>query len=138
VTRRSAAGGFAYAEVMIAALILALCAVPAANAIRNGLDAGQAGPAKAAELLCVRNLMETVLAEPYATLNMAAGSGKYNLDADAVCTARKVDITLQRFDGATLVNLPAAATDEQKSTALLKVRVYQEPAGYTFTTVVAR
>jgi hypothetical protein len=69
---------------------------------------------------------------------LAAGSGKYNLDADAVCTARKVDITLQRFDGATLVNLPAAATDEQKSTALLKVRVYQEPAGYTFTTVVAR
>jgi len=138
VTRRVAAGGFAYVEVMIAALILALCAVPAANAIRNGLDAGQAGPAKAAELLCVRNLMETVLAEPYATLNQAADTGKYNLDADAACAARKVDITLQRFDGAALGNLPTAATDEQKRTALLKVQVYQEPAGYTFTTVVAR
>lgn len=138
MTPRGAGGGFAYVEVMIAALILALCAVPAANAIRNGLDAGQAAPAKTAELLCVRNLMETVLAEPYATLNAAAGTNKYDLAADQTCAARKVAITRQQFDGATLTALPDSASDEQIKTALLKVDVSQDPAGYAFTTVVAR
>lgn len=136
--RRRAARGVAYAEVMVAAVILALCAVPAANAIRNGLDAGQAGPAKAAELLCVRNLMESVLAEPYAVLNAAAGTDAYNLGKSNDCAARTVEITLQQFDGAQLSDMPAAASDEQKKTALLKIKAYQDRDGYAFVTVVAR
>ena len=36
------ARGFAYAEVLIAAVMLALCALPAADAIRNGIAANRA------------------------------------------------------------------------------------------------
>ncbi len=144
--------GFAYAEVMIAALILALCAVPAANAIKNGLDAATISQSKALELRCVRNLMETVLAEPYFNLNAAAeaagsdGVTSYSLPKDAACNARTVRITLHRLDGANLIDLPAvpqtipptAPADEQRRTALLKVQVAMDSSTYSFATMVAR
>ncbi len=144
--------GFAYAEVMIAALILALCAVPAADAIKNGLDAATVGQSKAAELRCVRNLMETVLAEPYFNLNAAAeaadGNGvtRYSLPKDGACDVRTVKITLHRFGGVKLIDLPAvpqtipptAPADEQRRTALLKVQVGMDNATYRFSTMVAR
>lgn len=142
---RMQARGFAYVEVMLAAFILALCAVPAANAIRNGLDAGTVAPAKAIELQCVRNRMEAVLAEPYLNLNavgeaiaQALPAPTYNLPADTVCAARTVDIALQFFDGAKLTAVPATATDEQRKTALLKIRVSMAGSPYSFTTVLAR
>jgi len=150
VNRRQA--GFAYAEVMIAALILALCAVPAANAIKNGLDAATVGQSKAAELRCVRNLMETVLAEPYFNLNAAAeaatsdGVTSYSLPRDGACDVRTVRITLHRFEGVKLNDLPAlpqtipptAPADEQRRTALLKVQVGMDNSTYRFSTMVAR
>lgn len=129
---------------MIAALILALCAVPAANALRNGLTAADAGPARAAQLQCVRNRMEAVLAEPYLNQNAVAEAillklptPTYNLPKDATCDARTVDITLQQFDGSKLT--PVTTTvDEQRKMALLKIRVSMDNADYAFTTVVAR
>jgi Tfp pilus assembly protein PilV len=144
--------GFAYAEVMIAALILALCAVPAANAIKNGLDAATVSRDKALELRCVRNRMEAVLAEPYFNLNAAAeaagsdGITSYSLPKADGCDARTVKITLHRLDGATLVDLPAAPqtvpptapADEQRRTALLKVQVSMDRSTYSFATMVAR
>lgn len=144
--------GFAYAEVMIAALILALCAVPAANAIKNGLNAATVGQDKALELRCVRNLMETVLAEPYFNLNAAAeaadsdGVTSYSLPKAGACAPRTVKITLHRFDGAKLIDLPAvpqtipptAPADEQRRTALLKVQVAMDGSTYSFSTMVAR
>lgn len=132
------ARGFAYAEVLVAAVILALCAVPAADAIRNGIDANRVGQSKAAELRCVRNQMETVLAEPYFTLNQAAGTAAYNLAADATCAARTVVLTLKQFDGANLNDLPATATSEQKNMALVKVQVTLDNSPYSFSSVVAR
>lgn len=130
--------GFAYVEVMIAAVILALCAVPAANAIKNGLDAATISQAKALELRCVRNRMEAVLAEPYINLNLAAGTTAYNLDADASCAATTVVIDLKLFDGSKLTDLSSVASDEQKKTALLKIQVALAGSDYSFTTVVAR
>jgi Tfp pilus assembly protein PilV len=142
------ARGFAYVEVLIAAAILALCAVPAANAIKNGLDAGQAGQSRAAELYCVRSLMETVLAEPYMDLNVAAGTKKYNLGADPKCTddkcvsnncdARTVTIERKLFDGTKLLDLATTPSSEQRDTALLKIKVEMAGSNYTFSTVVAR
>ena len=132
------ARGFAYVEVLIAAVILALCAVPAANAIKNGIAAGQAGQSRAVELTCVRNLMESVLAEPYMDLNAAAGTAKYNLGTAAPCAARTVSIERKLFDGARLLELPATASSEQRDTALLKVQVAMAGSNYTFATVVAR
>lgn len=143
---RMPARGFAYAEIMIAAVILALCAVPAANAIKNGIDAGQAGAAKTVELQCVRNLMETVMAEPYGSLNAAAlnlpsepaPATSYSRAAEAPCAARDVVIERKLFDGAQLTALPLAASDEVKETALLKVKVSMQGSTYAFTSVVAR
>jgi Tfp pilus assembly protein PilV len=132
------ARGFAYVEVLIAAAILALCAVPAANAIKNGLDAGQAGQSRAVELTCVRNLMETVLAEPYMDLNTAAGTAKYNLAGDGTCATRTVTIERKLFDGAKLIELSATASSEQRDTALLKIKVGMAGSSYSFSTVVAR
>lgn len=130
--------GFAYVEVMVCALMLALLAMPAADAIKNGIDANRVSQAKAAELRCVRNQMETVLAEPYLNLNLAAGTTNYNLPADANCGARTVVIARKLFDGANLTNLATGASDEQVKTALLTVQVAMDGSDYTFSTVVAR
>jgi hypothetical protein len=138
------ASGFAYLEVLIAALILAVCAAPAADAIRNGLAAGPAGSAKAAELRCARNRMEAVLAEPFVKLYNAAGTENYSLPADATCLARIVTIRQMWFDGASLTPLAANASQEQRDMALLlvKVALVDTTSGYTsdytFSTVVSR
>lgn len=132
------AGGFAYVEVVVAALMLALFAMPAADAIKNSLDANRVSATKAAELRCVRNRMETVLAEPYLNLNVAAGTGAYNLAADTNCGALTVTIARKLFDGANLADLAATASDEQVKTALLTVQVTLDGSDYTFSTVVAR
>jgi Tfp pilus assembly protein PilE len=140
----SSARGFAYAEVLIAAVILALCAVPAADAIRNGIDAGRVGQSKAAELRCVRNQMDTVLAEPYVKLRnqiTVTGNGTntftYTIDADASCDVRTVVLTLKQFDGANLLDLAATASDTQKQTALVKIQVSLQNSDYGFSSVVA-
>jgi Tfp pilus assembly protein PilE len=141
---RRASAGFAYLEVLIAALILAVCAAPAADAIRNGLAAGPAGSAKAAELRCARNRMEAVLAEPFVKLYNAAGTDSYSLPADATCLARVVTIRQMWFDGASLTPLPANASTERQELALLlvKVALVDASTGYTsdysFSTVVSR
>lgn len=132
------ASGFAYVEVMVAALMLALVAVPAADAIKNSLDANRVSATKAAELRCVRNRMETVLAEPYMSLNQAAGTDGYSLPSDANCGALTVTIARKLFDGAKLTDLATGASDEQVSTALLTVQVTLDNSDYTFSTVVAR
>lgn len=131
------ARGFAYVEVLIAALVLALCCVPAANAIKNGIDAGQATQSKTAELYCVRNLMETVLAESYTNLNAAAGTTNYDLVKDDKCAARTVIIERKLFNGAKLLDLPSVTSDEKRDTALLRVQVSMDGASYRFSTVVA-
>lgn len=138
--------GFAYLEVLVAALVLAVCAVPAANAIKNGLDAGSASQAKATELRCLRNRMETVLAEPFASLNSAAGTSpsNYSLPPDANCLGRQVTITRTQFDGQNITPLPASASASQQDLALLLVQVTlvddanKQVSDYTFSTVVAR
>jgi type II secretory pathway pseudopilin PulG len=132
------AAGFAYVEVLVAAVMVALLAMPAADAIRNGIDASRVSQAKAAELRCVRNRMETVLAEPYLNLNLAAGTTAYNLAADAHCGNRTVVIARKLFDGANLADLAPGAGEEQLNTALLTVKVSMDTSDYTFSTVVAR
>lgn len=62
------ARGFSYIEVLVATVVLALCALPLADAVKNGIDAARIGSEKAQELRCLKNRMETVLAEPYQDL----------------------------------------------------------------------
>jgi Tfp pilus assembly protein PilV len=126
------ASGFAYIEVMVAVLLLALCALPAANAIKNGLNAADAAPARAAALRCMRDKMEAVLAEPYANL-LAARNGNqptttYSDAAVGGCVTRKVYIDVYPSN---------ASVDAAGWTALLRVDVVSPDTSYSFTTLVA-
>ena len=124
------AAGFAYVEIMVAVLLLALCALPAANAIQNALAAADVVPAKAIELRCMRDTMETVLAEPYARL-LAAQKGTaptaYSAAAGDGCIERKVFIGVYQQNG---------NGDTATSTALLRVDVVSAQTNYSFTTLV--
>ena len=127
---RVLAAGFAYIEVLVAVLLLALCAVPAANAVRNGLNAADAVPAKANELRCMRDMMETVLAEPYAKL-LAAKNGRsptaYSAGEGGGCVERRVYIDVYLQNG---------ISDTARSTALLRGDVVSPQTRYAFTTLV--
>ena len=126
------AAGFAYIEVLVAVLLLALCALPAANAVKNGLNAADAAPRRAAALRCMRDKMEAVLAEPYANL-LAARNGnqpatRYSESADGGCVERRVYIDVYPAGG---------SVDAAGWTALLRVDVVSPETSYSFTTLVA-
>lgn len=123
---------------MVAVVLLAICAVPMGEAIRNGIAASTVGMEKARELRCMKNTMETILAAPYQTLwdaSVKDGGASYPLPDDAACAAvtRTVSITLKEFSGTT-PGSPAAADREW---ALLQVSASSDK-GYSFTTMVSR
>jgi Tfp pilus assembly protein PilV len=136
-----AATGFAYVEILVAVLLLAVCALPAANAVRNALSAADGVPARAYQLRCMRDLMETVLAEPYPNLLAAmqaakAGASKPTYsDPDTGsgngCIKRKVVIDVYEQNG---------ISETAKTTPLLRIDVMPADTGdwpgYSFTTLV--
>ena len=136
--------GFSFIEIMIAVGLLAICAVPMGEAIRNSIAASSIVAGKARELRCVKNTMETVLATPYQTLwNAAPGQGvavDLALAPDAACdSAPLITVARVEFDNTTkkLIPLDAAATGERLESPLLYVSVGARD-GYAFTTLVAR
>jgi prepilin-type N-terminal cleavage/methylation domain-containing protein len=144
--------GFSFIEIMVAVLVLAICAVPMGDAIRNGVNASSIAAAKARELRCIKNTMETVLAEPYQSLYAAAG-GKdqpatfpmpavFPMPLDGSCdTAPLVSIARYEYeDGGTEVWLDGnpSATPAQLESPLLYISVAAANGGYAFTTLVAR
>jgi prepilin-type N-terminal cleavage/methylation domain-containing protein len=137
--------GFSFVEIMVAVLLLAICAVPMGDAIRNGITASSIAAAKARELRCIKNTMETVLAEPYQSL-YAAAAGKDQLAAlplaaDASCDAApRVSIArYERENGAAEVWLDGNVNpgDPRLESPLLYITVAAK-GGYSFTTLVAR
>jgi prepilin-type N-terminal cleavage/methylation domain-containing protein len=137
--------GFSFVEIMIAVLLLAICAVPMGDAIRNGLAASGAATAKARELRCIKNTMETILAQPYQNLwNAARNQGEaavLSLPADTACEAPpRLSIVKVEYDAGLkkLVKLPAAASPERLESPLLYISVTAANDGYAFTTLVAR
>ena len=135
--------GFSLVEALVALLVLALCAAPLAEAIRNGIDASTIGAAKARELRCIRNQMETVLAEPYQNLWDAARGrdlpSSYSQPVDAACVAREVYIARYEHEyNGSPVFLDAGASASRQEAALLYVTVSSPASGYSFTTLVAR
>ena len=130
--------GFSFVEVMVAVVLLAVCAVPMGEAIRNGLAASAVRMDKARELRCMKNTMETILAAPYQTLWEASvkDSGvTYPLPEDAACAdvVRTVSITLKEFSGTT----SREPTASERETALLQVTATSNK-GYSFTSMVSR
>lgn len=60
-------------EAVFALLLLSVCLIPAANALRGAINVPADSALAARELDCVSALMESVLAEPYGDLFAAAG-----------------------------------------------------------------
>jgi len=123
---------------MVAVVLLAVCAVPMGEAIRNGIAAASVAADKARELRCMKNTMETILAAPYQTLweaSMNDGGISYPLPEDAACAdvVRTVSITMKEFSG----TAPRAVTVAERESALLQVTAASDK-GYSFTTMVSR
>lgn len=73
ILRRKQCAGLTLFEALLALLLLAVCLVPASEALRDAVaQAPQAGNA-ARDLDCVSSRMEVVLAEPYQRLLASAG-----------------------------------------------------------------
>ncbi|WP_267873530.1 prepilin-type N-terminal cleavage/methylation domain-containing protein [Massilia sp. Mn16-1_5] len=134
--------GFSFIEVMVAVLLLAICVVPMAEAVRNGLSASSAAVDKAQELRCMKNSMETILAEPYQTLWSAAvkdGGASYVLPEDTACArvVRSLALVLCEQCAPAPVPLAASTAQDRLESAMLSVSLTSDK-GYSFTTLVAR
>lgn len=148
--------GFAYIEIMVALLLLAVCAVPAANAIRGSATAAAVAGAKARELRCMKSHMELVLAEPFERLAAAVtydgAPSTYTLAADAACMARYVMIVRyeRKYQAPEKVLTLANSTAAERDAAMLRITVtpldprsgpVKDDEGaytYAFTTLVIR
>ena len=129
---------------MVAMLLLAICVLPMSDAIRNGINASAIAAAKARELRCIKNTMESVLAEPYQNLfNLAAGKdtpSAYARPADASCDAPpQVFIAWYEHEfGKPPVFLPSGPGALRPEAPLLYITVAAANDGYSLTTLVAR
>ena len=154
------ARGFSYLEVMVALLVLGICALPAADAIRSGANAALVAAARAQELRCLKNHMEFVLAEPYerlaaeaeARLGATPPPPAYYRAPDTACGERFVLIQHyeRKFQAAERILDAANSTLAQRSeNGMLRIVVAPaDPANpaaaapdgrsYTFTTLVIR
>lgn len=94
---RHRCAGMTLLEAVLAVLLLSICLVPAANALRSAIAAPFDSESAARDLDCVSSRMETVLAEPYLRLLAAAGDASapsaYSTPADSDCPAIAVAIT---------------------------------------------
>lgn len=92
---RRHAAGFTLLEVIFAMILLAVCLLPAAAAMRDAMRRPADLADAARKLDCVGALMETVLAEPYGrllSLATSAGPAAYPIPPDAGCPPRAVTI----------------------------------------------
>lgn len=125
----SGQAGFSYVGVLVAVVVLAVCAAPAADAVRNASAATAVSGVQLRALLCLKSRMETVLAEPYQVLQAAAAgvataAQPYSLIESADCPERKVFIARVSVDTEGVATYPSA------DTGLLQVVVaVPDPAG---------
>lgn len=135
---RSGQAGFSYIEVLLAVLLLGVCAVPAAEALRSAIGTADISATELAELLCLTSHMENTIAVPHRTLALAAAgtttpAAAFSLPQDAECGARNTYISFYNPDSVT--TYPSAET------GLLQVKVTIEQSGGTprsLVTVVGR
>jgi len=131
--------GFTLLEALLALMLLAICLVPAASALRGAVQAPAVATASVRNLDCVSTLMETVLAESYARLLSYATSNAasaYPVPNDPNCPARTVQIA--RYGNESTRRIGPGGTSDY----LLMVSVGLSNAAdgnpYTLSTLVAR
>jgi hypothetical protein len=114
VKRRDCAG-FSYVAVLLAVALLALCAAPAADAVRHAAAAPAVSARQLNNLLCLKSRMETVAAEPYQNLMLAAAgplvaTSIYSLPAADPCPKLNVYISTVSVDAAGKASYPPLDT----------------------------
>lgn len=127
-------------EVVVATLLLAVCLVPAANALRAGLAMPDIAADASGRLGCVKAAMESVMAESYFKLLAAARARtvatSYSTPAAGNCPAINVYVT--RYDPTTP---PYYFTSTDTGLLYVQVRladpVLTGAAAYTLTSLVA-
>lgn len=137
--------GYSYIEVLVAVAVLAVCALPAADAIRSSLAAREAGANSARELRCLTSTMETVLTASYDDLWQAvkgpAAASTYSLAADpgpdGECGVRNVFISKYVHPYGTSTGQVLQADDLAEDTLLL-VTVSGAGGSFPLTTLVDR
>ena len=135
--RTPRAAGFTLFEVIAAVLILGLCLVPAANALRSAVGTPAVAAGAAHNLDCVGSLMETVLAEPYShLLPVAKGTVAYPIPPDTTCPDRTVVVALYGND--TTGQIGPGATDEDLLYVSVALSTPIDGASYTLTSLVSR
>ena len=128
---------------MVAVVLLAICAVPMGEAIRNGIMASTVGTDKARELRCMKNTMETILAEPHETLWAVAAAPAnqpvtYALPADAACDSVVRTLTIVLCEQCGKVPVALTTTDiDRRASAMLFITLTSDK-GYSFKTLVSR
>jgi prepilin-type N-terminal cleavage/methylation domain-containing protein len=131
------AGGFTLLEVVVALLLLGVCLVPAANALRSAVAVPAVAAGAAHNLDCVTSLMETVMAEPYShLLPVAKGDATYPIPLDATCPARTVTIAL--YGNNATGNIGPGATDEDLLYVSVALTSATDGNPYTLTTLMTR
>lgn len=127
--------GLSYVEVLIAVVIVAVCLVPALDALRGGLSAADAQRLQAVNQQRLQTRLEEVLANRFNTLDnaaMAAGnspSATVAAYSDAAGTADRLLVTIYRYDG----NAPTAS-----DSSLLWVKVVIEATSLSLNTLKTR
>jgi hypothetical protein len=135
-----AAAGMTLVEAVIALLLLSVCLVPAANALRGAIAAPGNTALAGRDLDCISARMETVLAAPYERLLAAAGSitaaSSYSAAAGAACPAISVFIARYGNDSTNAMGTSGAGDN----LLYVGVRLADTKAGAAFplTTLVAR
>ncbi|QBE65460.1 prepilin-type N-terminal cleavage/methylation domain-containing protein [Pseudoduganella lutea] len=135
-----AAAGMTLVEAVVALLLLSVCLVPAANALRDALAAPGNTAQAGRDLDCVSARMETVLAEPYHRLLAAARTlttaSSYSTDATTACPA--VSVFIARYGNDSTITLGTRNAGD--NLLYVGVRLADTNAGNQFplTTLVAR
>lgn len=127
--------GLSYVEVLIAVVIVAVCLVPALDALRDGISAAGTQRSHTINQQRLKTRMEQVLANRFTALDAAAMAAGNNPSAtvaaysDAAGAAERLLVTLYRYDG-------SAATGAD--TGLLWIKVAIEGSSLSLDTLKSR
>ena len=138
MSSRGRPDGFAYAEVIVATLLLAIALVPALEALQLSVLGVAVHESRTVLHRHLTSRMEEVLAEPFAALEAAeiAAGGAPSSYSDPVASADRRLVTLSRYDGdnADADGDPFTGTDED----LLWIRAEIENSPHVVESLTAR
>jgi prepilin-type N-terminal cleavage/methylation domain-containing protein len=96
------ARGFSYVEVLVAMVLIAVAVPPAMRALHAGFDSVAAQERAAAQAWRAAGMMETLLAEPFASLRAAAAAARSRTTpteySDPEGTPDRVLVYLSHYD----------------------------------------